>query len=344
MSIDLADERTARIALAHATFPADSLTRRLIAEHGCAGTVQLALSGKRPPGITELGFDTWLSHTRAKLDPVRLERVFSQTEELSLTVFTPDDPEWRSSGLTDLGVRAPLALWARGDTTLLGRPRSERIAVAGARAGTQYGHYVARDLVAGLLHTGHTIVSTAATGTAATAHRAALIGGGQTIAVLAHGLARSFSEGTDTLIEQIAERGLALSEASPDQETTKQRFEQRERLLAALTAATVIVEASRTSTLGILIDEATALHRPIGAVPGPVTNGTSALGNRLINKGSATLIASAEDIRKLIADTADRSAATPRAGRSTARRNPLPSIDKIGRQETSDAPHAGLGR
>lgn len=191
--------------------------------------------------------------------------------------------------------------------------------------------------VAGLLHTGHTIVSTAATGTAATAHRAALIGGGQTIAVLAHGLARRFSEGTDTLIEQIAERGLALSEASPDQETTKQRFEQRERLLTALTAATVIVEASRTSTLGILIDEATALHRPIGAVPGPVTNGTSALGNRLINEHAATLIASAEDIRKLIADTAVRPATTPRAGRNPARRNPLPTIDKIGRQGISQA-------
>ena len=344
MTIDLSDERTARIALAHATTPGHALTRWLIAEHGCSGTVQLALTGRRPLGITELGFDTWRSHTLPRLDQAQLERVFDQAEAQGLTVFTPDDHQWQASGLTALGERAPLALWARGDITIFGRPLAERVGIVGARAGTQYGHHVTRELVAGLATTGHTIVSTAASGTAATAHRAALADGAATIAVLAGGVGRELLGSSVHLRTALFEHGLLLSEASPEQQPTRERFEQRARLLAALTAATVIVEVSSKSGLGVLVDEATALHRPIGAVPGPTTSATSVRCHQLINEGTATLVATAEQVRALIADTVPALPAAQRAGRSPSRQNPLPSIDRIGRRGPSQEPSTTLGR
>lgn len=344
MSIDLTNERTARIALAHATLPGDALTQRLIAGYGCAETVQFALTGNRPEGITDLGFESWLRGVAPHLSGTEVEQVLTKTETLGLTVLTPDNPQWQASGLTVLGQRAPLALWARGDTTLLAAPLGKRVGITGARAASFYGIHVTEDFTADLTRTDHTIVSGAAYGVDGAAHRTALATGGHTIAVMAGGLERPYPAGHSELIERIGNSGLLLSEASPAHVPTRHRFEQRARLLVALTAATVITEAGARSGTLHLADEADALHRHIGATPGPITSAASAGCNLLIRNSRAALIMTAEDIRQMIHDSVTRPPTPQRAERRASRRNPLPNIERIGRARPGEEPGTALGR
>ncbi len=344
MPIDFTNERTARIALAHATPPGDWLTQRLITEHGCAETVDFARTGKRPAGISELGFTTWREHAAPRLSEREAESVFAKTAIHELTVLTPESPAWNASGIPTLRHRTPLALWAQGDTALLTIPLEQRVTITGARAATRFGIDRTRQLAADLASTGHLTVSSAAYGIDAEAHRAALDSGLGTIAVLAGGLERLYPAGHIELFEQIRASGLILSEASPAQVPTRHRFEQRGRVLTALTAGTVIVEAGVRSRTLQLADEAETLRRPIGAVPGPDESPASAGCGRLLTERGATPITSASDIRQMTASSLNRPAAPSRAERSTSRRNPLPSIDKIGRPQPGDDPTPGITR
>lgn len=344
MTIDFTNERTARIALAHAAPLGDTLTQRLITEHGCAETVDFALTGHRPAGISELGFATWQAQVAPLLSDREVERVFAKTAILELTVLTPDSPEWQASGIAALRHRTPLALWAQGNTALLTIPLEQRVTITGARAATRFGTDLTREITTDLADTRHLTVSSASYGIDAEAHRAALDSGLGTIAVLAGGLERLYPAGHQDLFDQIRERGLILSEASPAQVPTRLRFEQRGRLLTALTAGTVVVEAGVRSRTLLLADDAEALHRPIGATPGPDDSPASAGCHRLIAERGATPITSARDVRQMIAGSVTRPPAPQRAGRSASRRNPLPSIEKIGRQRPSDDPHPGITR
>lgn len=344
MTIDFTNERTARIALAHAAPLGDTLTQRLITEHGCAETVDFALTGHRPAGISELGFAAWQQHVASLLTEREIERVFAKTAIHELTVLTPDAPEWQTSGITDLRHRTPLALWAQGNTALLTIPLEQRVTITGARAATRFGTDLTREITTDLADTGHLTVSSASYGIDAESHRAALDSGLGTIAVLAGGLERLYPAGHQDLFDQIRERGLILSEASPAQVPTRRRYEQRGRVLTALTAATVIIEAGVRSGTLLLADEAQSLRKPIGAVSGPDDSPASAGCHRLIAERGATPITSAGDVRQMIQPSVTCPPTPERAGRSSSRRNPLPSIDKIGRSQPGDDPTPGITR
>lgn len=344
MTIDFTNERTARITLAHAAPQGDPLTQRFITEHGCAKTVDFALTGKRPAEISELGFANWRQQVAPRLSEREVEGVFAKTAIHELTVLTPESPEWKASGIAALGHRTPLALWTQGDTALLTRPLEQRVTITGARAATRFGTSLTRELATELASTGHLTVSSASYGIDAEAHRAALDSGIGTIAVLAGGLEHLYPAGNRELFEQIRAHGLILSEASPAQVPTRLRFEQRGRVLTALSAGTVIVEAGVRSRTLTLADEAESLRRPIGAVPGPDDSPASAGCHRLIEERGATPVASARDVRQMIQDSAPRPPATQRTGRSAPRRNPLPSIDKIGRPQPGDDATPGITR
>lgn len=176
---------------------------------------------------------------------------------------------------TRRAIRTPYGLWVNGNTDLLRGDAADRVTITGARAATGYGTFVAEEIASGLSEKGRTVVAGAAYGIEGSAHRAALAGGGSTIAVMASGIDRPYPAAHNQLLERIAQRGLVISEVPPGSAPTRQRSTDRARLQAALSGATVIVEAGAHSGSMRTAQEAQDLGRIVGAVPGPVTSAAS---------------------------------------------------------------------
>ncbi|TPW72352.1 DNA-processing protein DprA [Schumannella sp. 10F1B-5-1] len=226
-----------------------------------------------------------------------VELAFRQAERFATRLVVPDDASWPER-LDDLGAHRPLALWSRGDAALLGG-LDDAIALVGARAATGYGEHVTAECSAGLVDRGYAIVSGAAYGIDGVAHRAALASGGTTVAVLAGGLDRFYPSGHEALLQRIVDRGVVISEVPAGSAPTKWRFLQRNRLIATLAGATVVVEAGRRSGSLNTAGHAAELGRPLGAVPGPVTSTASAGCHRLLRDYGATCVTNADEIAEL---------------------------------------------
>lgn len=219
-------------------------------------------------------------------------------------VVTPDDaewPSWRLLGLAQLDAArdrdsaVPLVLWVRGPRSL--QQASERaVAVVGARCSTGYGNHVTGEIAGELATQGWTIVSGAAFGIDAMAHRAALAVGGVTIAVLACGVDRPYPAQHDRLLAEIAETGVVVSEYPPGTPAHKHRFLARNRVIAALADGVLVVEAGARSGARNTAKWARRLGRPALAVPGPVTSAASLGCHRMIRDGEARLVTRAEEV------------------------------------------------
>ncbi|RQP12691.1 MAG: DNA-protecting protein DprA [Microbacteriaceae bacterium] len=220
-----------------------------------------------------------------------------QAARFAVSLVVPGDPDW-PEGLGDLAEFAPLALWMRGSRDRL-RSLERGIAIVGARAATGYGEHVTVELAAGLADRGYAIVSGAAYGVDGAAHRAALASGADTVAFLAGGLDRFYPSGHEGLLSRIVERGVAISEVPCGVAPTKWRFLQRNRLIAASSLATVVVEAGARSGSLNTAGHAAALGRPLGAVPGPITSSASAGCHRLLREYDAVCVTSAAEIAEL---------------------------------------------
>jgi len=221
-----------------------------------------------------------------------------QAARFGASLLVPDDPDW-PSGVDELGEHAPHALWARGDRALLGR-LERSIAIVGARAATGYGEHVTVEASAGLVDRGFTIISGAAYGIDGIAHRAALASSGSTVAFLAGGVDRFYPAGHEALLVRIVERGVVVSEVPCGTAPTKWRFLQRNRLIAAASQATVVVEAGWRSGSLNTAGHAASLGRPIGAVPGPVTSAASAGCHRLLREFTAICVTGPDDMAELV--------------------------------------------
>ena len=169
------------------------------------------------------------------------------------------------------------------------------VAVVGARACSPYGAHVARMLARELAAAGLVVVSGLARGIDAEAHRGALEAGGATVAVLGCGIDRDYPAAHAELARKIRERGLVVSEYAPGVEPAPWRFPARNRIIAGLAAATVVVEARERSGALITADLALEEGREVFAVPGEITSGLSAGTNRLLALG-ATPLTSAADV------------------------------------------------
>lgn len=213
-------------------------------------------------------------------------------------LLLPGDGEW-PEGVNDLGLHAPLALWMLG-TAKAARSLSSSIALVGARAATGYGEHVAMEAAAGLVEAGFTIVSGAAYGIDGMAHRSALASDGITAAFLAGGVDRFYPSGHDALLSRIAACGAVLSELPCGSTPTKWRFLQRNRLIAAASQATVVLEAGWRSGSLNTAGHAAALGRSLGAVPGPVTSVASSGCHRLIREFGASCVTSAAEMAELV--------------------------------------------
>ncbi|GAA3945587.1 DNA-processing protein DprA [Microbacterium soli] len=301
-------EVIARAAWSVLVEPGDGVAGALIAIHGAARALDIAVSaddlatGLEEPGVVDAralaeARDRWRPrmHARAVLEAV------NSCIELGGRLLLPGDEAW-PEGLDGLGVHAPVVLWARGDMCTF--PAAETVSIVGARAATAYGESVAAEFAGELAATGVLVVSGGAYGIDGAAHRAALGSGGTTVAFLAGGVDRAYPAGHQQLFERIRGHGVLLSEVPCGGAPTRWRFLQRNRLIAAAGLATVVVEAgSRSGSLNTA-GHAAALGRPIGAVPGPVSSSTSSGCHRLLREYDAICVTSTQEVRELWDDRA----------------------------------------
>ncbi|WP_458041684.1 MULTISPECIES: DNA-processing protein DprA [Bacteria] len=300
--------------------PGDGVAGHLVAALGAEvalNEIRSKASARRESRSMALtaGLRRWLP----RLNGIAVDGMFRTARFARLRLVTPDDADW-PRGLEDLGAHAPILLWVRGRGEALSL-RGPRVALVGARASSAYGELVAGELAADLADRGVCVVSGAAFGIDGAAHRAALGTGGTTIAVLAGGVDRPYPTRHSEMIARIADHGAVIGEVAPGAAPTKSRFLERNRLIAAMSDATVVVEAGWRSGSLNTAGHAAALGRPLGAVPGPITSATSAGCHRMLREFDATCVTSAADIIELTGwethplQTAARPVARDAAGR-----------------------------
>ncbi|SDH94223.1 DNA-processing protein DprA [Agrococcus jejuensis] len=264
---------------------------------GAAPSRWLAEAGDVAPDLVR-HMDAAVDRWRPRLDDARVRRAFEQGAAWGQTLLSPLADEW-PAGLDDLGPHAPAALWVRGSLAALAETRRS-IALVGSRAASGYGEHVAMEAVEGLVRHGFATVSGAAYGIDACVHRATMAVGGTTIAVMAGGLDRLYPPGNDDLLRRVEREGAIVAEVPCGSTPSRWRFLARNRLIAALAQATVVVEASVRSGSINTAGHAATLGRPLGAVPGPVTSGASAGCHRLIRDYGAQLVQGADEMRALV--------------------------------------------
>ncbi len=219
-----------------------------------------------------------------------LERLIA---DANARLIIPGDAEWPTQ-LNDLEA-PPIALCLRGAADLRGLALSS-IAIVGARAASNYGSRLAAELALQLGERGWNVISGAAYGIDAAAHRGALASRAQTAAVLASGVDQRYPSGHERLFEAIEANGVLVSEVLPGVTPTRGRFLVRNRVIAALTRGTLVVEAALRSGSLRTAGDALLLNRPVMAIPGPVSSPTSAGCHRLIMEHKAELVTDLEDV------------------------------------------------
>jgi len=297
-------EAFAEVAWCFLTEPGDRIAGELIRRFGASEALARVL--ERPPSsalasdeVSVADFAEAQARWEPRLDSAALFRSLSTAVSVGARVVRTEDDEW-PDGLTDLGDHGPRVMWVRGDIGALPR-RESAIAIVGARASTGYGEHVAMDFAAGLTSRGYTIVSGGAYGIDGMAHRATLACGGTTVAVLAGGIDQLYPAGHDELLRRIISAGAVISEVSPGGAPTRWRFLQRNRLIAAMAGATVVIEAGYRSGSLNTATHARDLDRPIGVVPGPITSGASAGCHRLLRTNpAATLVTTVADVAEML--------------------------------------------
>jgi DNA processing protein len=281
--IDPDADRLARVALHWLTEPGHRTVWSMVRTMGAPATLDRLMSGDTPDDTLRAAV-----HARSAVGDARrlAEAALKRTVRLGARVVVPTDDEWPEAvdrlatlelvgtNRIDRHVRPPLCLWVRGGPAL-NEALDRSVAVVGARAATGYGVHVTTEISDGLAERGWTIVSGGAFGIDAAAHRAALAADGRTICVLACGVDRPYPVGNSSLFERIAETGLLVSEWPPGSEPLRHRFLIRNRVIAAATIGTVVVEAAARSGAAQTMSRVVALDRTPMVVPGPVTSAMS---------------------------------------------------------------------
>lgn len=226
--------------------------------------------------------------------------------QAGIRFVVPGDEEW-PAGLDDLAQAGaiqrrgglPFGLWLRGPgrlAELVGRS----VAIVGSRAATAYGNGVAADLAGDLADLGVTVTSGGAFGIDAAAHEGALAAGGRSVAVVANGVDVAYPPGNARLFDALGHDHLIVSELPPGAHPTRVRFLARNRLIAAMTRGTVVVEAALRSGARNTAGWALECQRPLMAVPGPVYSRASTAPHLMIRNGQATLVTSAAEVMEMI--------------------------------------------
>ena len=297
------DERLARASLTYLAEPSDERLGALAETYGAAPVLAAIRTGRLPgpptpsgpaSGAVRKALERWQSRLGELPTAEDLERLCRR----GIRLVCPGDPEWPTR-LDQLGVGRPYALWLRGGGDLrFSCLRS--VAIVGSRAATAYGSYVACEIAASLAARGWTVVSGAAYGVDGAAHSGTLGARGTTVAVLACGVDMPYPAGHKDLLDAIAESGVVASEWPPGRNPSRLRFLVRNRVIAALAAGTVVVEAGERSGALNTARYARDLGRDLMAVPGPVTSEQSRGCHTIIRDWGGTLVTSADDVLEAV--------------------------------------------
>lgn len=307
------DEPTARMAWARLAEPDDVAARRLVGRLGLREAFDRVLTheGVDPAApLPEAQDDRDAQRFVPRLRALDVERDVHITRAVGARVVFPGDEEW-PKGLDDL-EHPPWCLWVIGPAHL-GQICERSVSIVGARAATHYGVFATTEIAGGMAARGFAVVSGAAFGVDAAAHRAALAADGTTIAVLACGVERDYPSGHQLLLAEIRDSGAAVSEVGPGAAPARLRFLARNRLIAALSCGTIVVEAGIRSGARTTVKEASLLARPVGAVPGPVTSMVSAGCHEEIRMKRAELVTDAAEAAELVG-AFGRDLAAPKRG------------------------------
>jgi DNA processing protein len=339
----LTGEAYARAALTYLAEPTDRWLGQLLQVHGAVAMLDAIKSGQ-PLGTIGLvgsaaaqGTGPGLSRGRAR-EAVKsaMERWRTRLPELpspeqvlafresGIRLVCPGDPEWPGQ-LADLGDDQPYALWLRGSADLrFSCLRS--VAIVGSRAATAYGSYVAAEFAASVAARGLAVVSGGAFGIDAAAHRGALGADGVTVAVLACGVDMAYPTAHTELFDAIAAQGVLVSEWPPGRHVSRLRFLVRNRVIAALSTGTLVVEASQRSGAVNTARHARDLRRRLMAVPGPVTSDLSAGCHQVIREWAGTLVTSAAEVVEHLSPVGELLAAEPGPVVPLASRRQAPTV------------------
>jgi len=227
-----------------------------------------------------------------RLSKSRLEHLFTQSAALRLQLLTPEDAIW-PVGLDDLHDSAPALLFIEGELATITK-LSQAVSIVGSRVASSYGLQVTSSLVRELAEVARPTVSGGAVGIDAQVHRSSLEQEIPTVAVMAGGMDRKYPSANFKLFKQVTDQGALLSEMPPGVAPTRWRFLQRNRLIAALTPTTVVIEAGIRSGSIRTANNALELSRELYAVPGSVLSGTSLGTNALIADNKALALCDLE--------------------------------------------------
>ncbi len=223
------------------------------------------------------------------------DEVLSSIAISNARLIVPGDTFWPSK-VEDLAT-PPIALIAKGNLDALG---TNSLAIVGTRNPTNYGARIAGDFAAGFVDRQWSIVSGGAYGIDSFAHKGALIAEGSTIAVIACGIDINYPAGNARLFEEICESGALLTEVMPGHRALPHRFLTRNRLIAAISQATLVVEAAFRSGSLRTARDAAEMMRPVMAIPGPINSPTSEGCHRLIGERAAEIVTSVADAVEFI--------------------------------------------
>ena len=284
--------------------PGDGRTSSLVRQIGAVRTLAQSLVPKPDSGLA------------ARLEEVDPVRRLEQAARCGIRFLVPGDPEW-PPGLDDLDDcvvegfgGTPPGLWVRGPMPLTELALS--VAVVGSRDASVYGVEITRAVCDHLATAGVPVVSGGARGIDFEAHDATLLASGATVAVLACGVDRVYPAQNRRLLQHLAAEFAVVSEQPPGSIPTRPRFLARNRLIAAMTRGTVVVEAALRSGALNTAGWAEHLNRQVMCVPGPVTSYTSQGVNHWLRDGRGTVVTHGAEVLELVGQSGTHLVDEPR--------------------------------
>jgi len=287
--IDINTEEDAYLALSWISDVCDLETYRLITKFGALETLNL-INQNNPRNAFE-------KRRKNRLDNLGdIQELKHVLKRYSINYLSAIDANWPKS-LIDLGFNMPLGIFFKGDIDLLSQ---ESISIVGTRKSSIYGNSIAGEFAFDLASIGFNVVSGGAIGIDTASHHGALNAQGKTICVQANGLHKFYPSKNDFLFEKIIKNGLMISEYPPGRNPTKNYFLDRNRIIAALSKSTMVVEAAEISGALSTVRHALRLQRLVLAVPGSIHSKSSVGTNELIRNREAESVTNLQQVLELI--------------------------------------------
>ena len=258
-----------------------------ISTHGALAVYNKLLNG----GYDPIKYEKLITNLRE----TNGDKILTEIDKHYARLITPDDEDWPEQ-LNDLAA-PPIGLILKGNINAL---HQSSLAIVGTRNPTSYGARIAGEFAAGFADREWAIVSGGAYGIDSYAHKGALIAEGVTVAVVASGIDINYPAGNTRLFAEICESGAMVTEFMPGHRALPNRFLTRNRLIAALSKATLVVEAAFRSGSLRTARDAAEIFRPVMAIPGPITSPTSEGCHRLIGERAAEIVTSVADAVEFI--------------------------------------------